>query len=214
MDAAMKAGLSTDSIHVFWAVEIALSGSTIRLTDSIDVTWSRGTFSGFDPVYGSLSKVSGLEDGIETALPSPSFELSSIAKAGIVALSNPTEQGARVRIFFGSWNKAAGQPHGEPEQVFVGRLDEAENAIAPGAGAFKISCITGEASQLEPSAQRRASAAFHQAAWPGELGMSNIPFLSRKYYWRADEPRGGAAATSTGGNPAIDVIDGVLNQIV
>lgn len=214
MDAALSAALSLPVVHPFWAVDIELPGETVRLTDSVNVTLFGQLYLAKDPKFGVLSKVEGIQDGIEMTVPRPSIELMPALDQANADLGSPLAQGSRVRVFFGAWDRENGQSHGDPEQVFIGRLDDASLDISDTRKVITISCITGEASQLEPSAQRRASDAFHQAAWPGELGMSNIPFLSRKYYWRADEPRGGAAVTSTGGNPAIDVIDGVRNHIV
>jgi len=217
MDAAMKASLGNDTIYPFLAVKIALSGGAVCLTTSPATTIDGELYTDVDPVYGSLVTVRGLRDGIDSAVPQPDIEIAPASETGYVNLQTFAEQGARIKIFWGSWNYVAGVPYGVPSERFTGLLDRPEQGLSPRTKGLVLTCITSAARAFEASDHRRASDSFHKSIWPGERGFENLPMLDRDYYHRQSEPKasrdGSSSGGGSGGNVTVDQLNDVVRQL-
>jgi hypothetical protein len=60
-----------------------------------------------------------------------------------------------------------------------------------------MECGTEEGRLLEENAERKLSDSFHQAVWPGELGLEFVTTVTRKIYWRANDPAGPGVVRAT-----------------
>lgn len=203
MDATLLANWSQPVSTHFTAVEIVLPSATLRLCSggfvSFAVDGVSASFTARDSVYGTLGQVKTIKDGIDATAMSASIKLYPPTDTALAALAAPTAQGSMVRIWQGAVDQTTGLSDGAPELLFTGELDVPQLSVSAGSWELTLECITEEARQLEPDAQRRLSDAFHQKIWPGELGLKHVTNLRRKIYWRLPEPRG-AATGSGGGN--------------
>tara|TARA_R110002073_G_scaffold120601_1_gene262638 strand:- start:15134 stop:15784 length:651 start_codon:yes stop_codon:yes gene_type:complete len=201
MDASLLANWSQSVSTHFTAVEIVLPSQTIRLVSggfvSFDVDGSPVSFTARDTVYGTLGEVAVIKDGIDAVALSATIKLLPPTDTAMAGIAAPAAQGSLVRIWQGAVDQATGLADGAPELLFTGELDFGTLSVSARSWVVALECLTEEARQLEPDAQRRLSDAFHQKVWPGELGLSHVTNLSRKIYWRLAEPRG--AATGGGG---------------
>lgn len=197
MDASLKQDLQGPSPLVFGAVEILLPTSTIRLATGAPIVIEGNTFSPRSAVYGTLSEVDGVEDGLDDVVPQPTVTLAGITDAGIVSLSAPAAQGSAIRLWFGTIDRASGLATGV-QQVFTGILDTCELSIAQQVKEFSLYPITELARALEPKDFRRCSDSFHQSIWPGERGMRRRPDLRRAFYWRLSGQNNGYPYSNDG----------------
>lgn len=187
MDTALVAALQGPAPTVCWLVEMALPAGTARLTDAGEVVFGGQVYRGLDPLLGALSSISGLKDGAANTTTRVDVVVLPRSDQAAAGLTDPTAQGARVRIWFGAINPATGAMIGTPELKFDGELDKA--AFTVGATwSVTVECGTQAERQLEPNEDWRLNHPFHSAIWPGETGLINVTDVTKKTYWRAESP--------------------------
>jgi hypothetical protein len=187
MDSALVTALQAPAPTVCWLVELALPSGTVRLTDAGVVAFGGQAFYGEHPTLGALGSISGLKDGAASTTTRVDVVVQSRSDQAVADLTDPTAQGARVRIWFGAVNPATGALSGAPELKFDGELDKA--AFTVGASwSVTLECGTQAERQLEPNEDWRLNHPFHSAIWPGETGLINVTDVTKKTYWRAESP--------------------------
>jgi len=189
VDSTLKAAWAGPTALVFTAVLIVINGgATIRLVDGGFVIIDGDTYTVEDDTFGTLGDVETISDGVDGQATRATVTLLPPTSAAIATLSAATAQGSAVTIMQGAVDPATGLCIGTPEVLFLGELDYPRFQVGGTSYALIMECGTEEGRLLEPNMERKLSDAFHQTAWPGELGEEFATGLTRKIYWRANDP--------------------------
>lgn len=163
------------------------------LSDSVTIRWTDGGFLRWGgnlyrakTTYGVISRTDEIVDGIDNEVTSCGIDVLPADQDAYDAMVAYEAQGSVITQHLAAVDFATGLLIGEPDLLLTSEVDEV--TVAAAAGGITIHTITEEARMLEPDDQRRATDAFHQSIWPGELGYSNKTTLRRKRYWRLDNP--------------------------
>lgn len=196
LSAPMAAEVEKSAFRGFVAVQILLPGATIRLIDgagtvSFDVGDGLGTqtFTGSDPVFGTLGGGSEIEDGIGNEAPSMTLTFYHKSNTAMALLTAPAALGSSVMIWFGTVSSATGLVVGTPLLLFEGLTDPAELIVTKNGHALQIPVDSIMVRLLEPDQGARMNNGFHQRCRPGELGMEFITSIVRKVPWGSDVPK-------------------------
>lgn len=199
MDATLKAALEGPAPTTFTAVSIALrGGATIRLVSGGFISLGGNAYVSEDATYGTLGDVDTIADGVDGQATRCLITLLPPTSSAIAALAAATAQGSTVIVYQGAFDRATGASIGTAETLFTGELDFPRLQIGGGSYALILECGTEEGRLLEPNEERKLSDAFHQACWPGELGLSFVTRLPRTIYWRVNKPAGVGVSASGG----------------
>lgn len=189
LDATLKTALEGAAPTTFTAVEIIINGgATIRLVSGGVVTIGGNVYSAEDSTYGTLGDVDTIADGADGQATRCTITMFPPSTAAITALAAATAQGSTVTVYQGAVNVSTGASIGTVETLFLGELDYPRMMINESSYALFLECGTEEGRLLEPNEERKLSDAFHQSIWTGELGLAFATRLTRKIYWRANDP--------------------------
>lgn len=189
MDALSIAEWKKSSPHGFLALSITLPDRTVRLTSGGQVTFDSNTYTAEDSTFGFLSQIGAFEDGDVTTATAPDLTFESPTDAGITDAVNADVQGSAWVLYWGVVDPATGDVIGTPIEWTAGNLNVATMAIAEGRRTLKFTSYTPEQFQL---LRRGVLLAEDPVLKPL---MSRV---SRKIYWRADEPRGRTSLGTSG----------------
>lgn len=186
MDSTLRTELEKISFTEVLLITVALPDGTIRWTDGGTVVWEGQVYTARDATYGAILGMEPIEDGVDTQATVCALTLAPKDSTAFNALIAPGVQGSPVTVHLGAVNRSTGALIGEPDLIV--RLELDQPRIAAGGAQMVFDCITEEARMLEPNEERRLTDVFHQLAWPGELGLSNVTAVKQHRYWRADRP--------------------------
>lgn len=206
MDAALNAPVIVD----FVAVEVVLPFATIRLiTGASEVTFPiadaltgavvQATFKGEDPTYGTVAGIDGITEGLGTTAPRLRFALNPPTRAASAQLNLPTNQGWPVRMWYGLVDPVTGAIIPDPEQEFIGWLDQPRFVGGPDrahAVEYDVACAMELLFAAEEG--QRLNHAQHVRAFPGELGLQWVSEIERQLPWGADTARSPMIAATDG----------------
>jgi len=201
----MQTALGADTPIVFGALKIALTGgATIRLLDGAgSVSFNAGggveTFTGSDPVFGVLSAIDEIADGVGDEAPGLSITLLPASDAAAVDLANPTMQGSPVTLWLGAVDRATGAVIADPLMIFYGELDQPTLVIDKGVRELEFECVSGFERMFENDEGARLADSFHQNVWPGETGLAQVTGITRTIYWGVEAPRATVVRGGGGG---------------
>lgn len=187
MDSSLKSDLQNPAFTSFVIVSVALAAGTVRLSSGGDIVYSANTYSPVNATYGALDKVASISDGSDDQIPVFEIDVLLPAAAAKAAWSVVTDQGADVTVYMGTINRATGAVIGV-ELLFFGEYNYPRFGVAKDSDRVTLVCTSQLARLLEPNHERKLSDAFHQQAWPGELGLAFATRLTKKIYWRATDP--------------------------
>lgn len=184
LDPQLLAELQKDRLILFGAVELILPSKAVRLLDGAAETVIEGeTYYGSDPDWGALDFVKGLSDSNGDNAPAPTLGLIPASTLSLSTMVDPALQGSSVRIMLGAMDRASGLPIGAMYVPFVGELnvptvkwDKNSRRVE-----FSLSGIGERLFAVEEG--RRLSDSFHQAVWPGELGLAFVTDVERTVVW-------------------------------
>ncbi len=159
--------------------------TTIRWTDGGFVRWDGNLYRALND-YGVVSRTDEIVDGIDNEVTACTLEVLPANQDAHDAMTAYGAQGSTITQHLATVDFATGLLTGEPELLLTSEVDDV--ALGSAAGAIAIHTITEEARMLEADDQRRATDAFHQSIWAGELGYANKTTLRRKRFWRLDNP--------------------------
>ena len=177
------------SVLVFVAVEIELDVGYLRLLDgSGEVTFLGRTFTGLDPMYGVLANLEKISDGFGDSAPSLNITINPPTADAAAILASEDMQGKSVAIWLGVLTPGAGvvQP---PLLVFSGQVDQGVLSVGVGSRSLALNCVSIWEIMFDDNQGTRLTNAFHQSAWPGELGFEFVTAIDRQLPWGADTPR-------------------------
>lgn len=169
-------------------MRIDLPERTVRMCDGGFLYWGADLYDSFDELFGTIGGAESFEE--KTGDEAPGGKLTFLpptASAG-GALTDPSYQGARMRFWLGEYDPETGQVVGDPDLTADLAIDTVTIKVSRGSRAVDV--------EFESAAKRlfmvmRGNALndrFHQACYPGELGMSNATGMPRSTAWGAATP--------------------------
>jgi hypothetical protein len=190
-DSAFLAGqFDPPSLLVFVAVEIALAAGFLRLVDgSGQVTFAGRTFAGLDPAYGVLNSLDPITDGFGDQAPGLAITINPATTDAAAILAGEDMQGRSVLIWIGTINPATGVVATDPVLVFVGEVDQGVLSVGIGTRSLALNCVSIWEQLFDDAQGVRLTNAYHQSAWPGELGFEYMTAVARQLPWGSDTPR-------------------------
>lgn len=207
MDPVLKAALSQPSVLLFGAIKISFPDYTLRLLDGAGQLVIAGeTYVGQDPVFGTISSISQLDEEIGDSAPEVEIALFPPDVSAAAALSHPDMQGSIVNLMVGAADPVTGAVIGSPESLFLGEID-VPTIETDGNGQRTVSYTVVSVFErlFEVEEGQRASNGWHQSIWPGELGLEHMTGTDVNLYWGAKPPAG--YSTSKGLGAARSAID-------
>jgi hypothetical protein len=178
------------SILVFVAVEIELASGYLRLIDgSGQVTFGGNTFVGLDSTYGVLAGLEAITDGFGGTAPSLNITINPPTADAANVLAGEDMQGRTVNIWLGVLPWPGAVNTAPPVLVFSGQVDQGVLAVGLGSRSIALNCVSIWELLFDDAQGVRLSNAYHQAAWPGELGFQFVTAVTRQLPWGADTPR-------------------------
>lgn len=220
MDAVLLHGLSSPSIRTFQAVRIDLqsTGQPIRLLDgSSTVSFAADgvtmTFSGRDPVFGTLGGIDTIAEQIASEAPSVSISLLPVSATAIGELSRPENQGSRVRVWFGAVDDITGVVLGT-ELLWSGRLDTVVTHIQANQQSCELVTVSGFDRLFATNEGEALNKEWHQAIWPGETGLDFNVDSTVEIYWggEAGKPATTPVPASSGASAAANFVTALLGR--
>lgn len=181
---AMVTALQANPTTLFGALQIDLkSGQTVRVLDGCaSLSFNGGTFTGLDPLFGTIAAIDTIEDGFGDEAPALSFNFLPASGAAIADLCTPTNQGSRVRVWLGALTSTY-TVVADPILLFDGELDQLTPTVGKGKRELDVDAVSGMERFFENQEGVRLSPTFHKSIWPGETGLDNITGLENKVFW-------------------------------
>ncbi len=184
---AMQTALAAPVVRIFGAVEINLPGYDLRLIDGPAAfkaaPWN--AFRGRDPVYGTLTAIDSLTDGIGDEAPKVSITLTPASGVAAGQLSAASLQGSPTRMWLGVVDVATGMVVPDPYLLFDGVLDVPTlNWGRTRTVDYEIASVFERFFDLEEGI--RLSDSWHQSVWPGELGLAFVTGVAETVPWGTD----------------------------
>ncbi|HEY1878433.1 MAG TPA: hypothetical protein VGG68_00725 [Caulobacteraceae bacterium] len=177
------------SLLLFVAVEIELDSGFLRLIDgSGSVSFLGRTFTGLDPEFGVLAGFDVVTDGFGNTAPSLNVTINPPTSSAAAILASEDMQGKTVSIWLGLLTPGAGVVQ-DPLLVFSGQVDQGVLSVGIGSRSIALACVSIWELMFDDNQGVRLTNAYHQAAWPGELGLEYVTAVTRQLPWGADTPR-------------------------
>lgn len=197
LDNTLSASLDASAIRVFVAVQIRLPTSTINLIDgSGTVTFNVGgspvTFTGQDPVFGTLGYLGSVSEQIAQESPSFSVGLYPPSETAAGELCQPENQGSKVLVWFGTVNDATGAPIGTPELLWSGRYDTAKFSSGENQHSVEIDTVSAFDRLFAAEENIRLNGTWHKSVWPDETGLDFVIAGLENPFWGVE----GASSTT------------------
>jgi hypothetical protein len=192
-DPATGAALAAPVVTVFGAIEIVLnSGHMLRVLNSggfVDFPDGR-RFTGGDPVFGSISKVESLADGVGDEAPALKITFNPSSDAAAATLSAASNQESPVTMWTGVVDPQTGRIVGEALPFFAGSLDT--TTIKSGAKSRTLEMVISSVFEdfFYNDDGARLSDTFHKSCWPNERGLAFVTYVVHQIYWGTDAPSG------------------------
>lgn len=175
LNPGMATGLLARFVRSFVAVKIDLPTGTIRLLDASGVvTFSAGTFTGSDPIGGTLKSISVLSESMATEAPRFQIGLFPDSPGAIADLCAVNAQGSEVTVYAGIVDDATGAVLGVPEVIMHGMTDVPRLLVSPLQRYVEIDCGTVFDRMFSKSEGGRWIDGEHQSIWPGEDGLAHV----------------------------------------
>ncbi|MCW1985331.1 UNVERIFIED_ORG: hypothetical protein M2348_001063 [Sphingomonas sp. R1F5B] len=171
-------------------VQIDLPDRTVRLSDGGVVRWGSEIYAARDSVYGVISEVEELTEGVGDEVPSLGITYLPAASAAPADLARDGDQASRVRLWIAELNMATGAVIGTPDLQFDGQLDQAVLTVGRDRRDLTTTVVSTAERLFARNEGNSLSPAFHALLWPGEAGQDLATGLTTPVAW-------GATATGT-----------------
>jgi hypothetical protein len=189
MDSALETALEADGPLVFWAIEIAADGFTLRLLDGSGVVSLGGhTFLGEDPNYGTWDGPPEFGDGITSDAPTLACTLRPPSDAVAVALLDALPQGTAVNIYFGALNRSTGALIGYDNRGEF-EVDVAILAAGKNVSGIGLDLVSIWERFFEVDEGLGLTDGAWQSIYSGEKAFEYVSVVQRQLPWGSDGPR-------------------------
>lgn len=177
------------ALLAFIAVEIELDQGFLRLIDGAGQVSCLGrTFYGQDPTFGVLANLDPITDGMGSQAPGLNVTINPPTADAAAILGSEDMQGKSVLIWFGVLSPNAGVVQ-DPLLIFNGQVDQGVLSVGAGTRSIALACVSVWELMFDDQQGNRLTNAWHQSAWPGELGFEFVTAITRQLPWGADTPR-------------------------
>lgn len=204
MDSLSIAAWQSANPHAFIALELVLPDETVRLTSGGTVVFGGETYHPEHADIGVLSSVANIEEGQVSEAIAPDMTFEPYTDDGVAALTDPEAQGSPWTLYWGQINPETGAVIGTPVTLTTGLLNVPTLTLSAGRRSVMMTSYTFEQFQLTPRNVRLAETPALKPLMSG---------VTRKVYWRAEQPRG-AIRYNGGGGSGGGSGGGVNNRIV
>jgi len=202
LDASLNTALQGAAPLVCLLLKIELPDHTIRLVDGAgEVVFNAETYLGEDETYGVLENIETLSEQVGTEAPLVRLTFLPASVNALADLTDPTNQGAPVHIWFGAVDHATGALSGEPELLFFGELDTADVDVSSTSTVISFNVASAWERLFDANEGQRLNNAFIQSVYPGALGASFVIAIQRDLPWGYDAPRPAVVSDVIGGRP-------------
>lgn len=128
LETALNTAINEQSVTLFTAVQIALPDQTINLIDTagfvtFNVDGSPVTFTGSDPIFGTLMGVSAVGSQMGNETPRSTITIQPPTVEAMGHLAGVNVQGSVVRVWEGAVDQSTGAVIGTPHQFWTGLID-------------------------------------------------------------------------------------------
>lgn len=197
---AMDAALAADRCIWFVAAKADLPGGvTVRILDAAgEVTWSEGTFTGVDPLFGTINNIENISDGVGDQAPQLNISFLPADDADAAALTNPAYQGSRLRLWLGALNVSTKAVVLDPLLMFDGEIDQPRLEIDASQRGVDMDCVSSFEKLFTDDEGIRLSPANHKEVWPGETGLDDITGIVKQVIWGPGSKLTSASPSSSG----------------
>lgn len=190
LEAALRQGSWTRAI----LVRLDLPDGVACFTDGGVVAFDCGDGDGAE-IYWSNHPTWGLLNGVPTGMGSSTGGQNTRVDIGFLpkdaettaALTDPLNQGVRVRVWRGAVNRTTGALIGAPSLRFDGELDTPSMTVGENGRVVTWECGTEADLQLEDNSDWRLNHALQSKIWPGDDGLANVVNVvnaTRNMEWR------------------------------
>ncbi|WP_158014074.1 hypothetical protein [Sphingomonas sanxanigenens] len=170
-------------------MEIALPGGRfIRLCDGGFVYWGPTLYESLDPDFGAIEAAETFEEKVGDEAPGGKVTFLPTSTAAAVDLSRPEYQGARMRFWLAEVDPNSGQIVGTPEQTADLAIDTTTLKLSKGERKLDVEFVSSAERLFLIYKGNALNDRFHQACYPGELGMANATGVPRSTAWGVESP--------------------------
>lgn len=175
-------------------VEFEMPDRTVRLCDGGFVDWpARGMFTSKDDDYGTIESVEAVSEAISDEAPAGRLTLLPAVTAAAADLFHPTAQGRPIKFWLAEVDRETGLLIGDPELVFSGFIDFMTLKFSKNDRKVEIEFISSAEKLFFIREGNVLSDAFHQQAWPGELGFTRCTGTQVAVPWGVSGPGRGTS---------------------
>jgi hypothetical protein len=200
LDASLNTALQGAAPLVCLLLKIELPAGDVRLIDGAgEIVFNGETYLGKHSLYGTLDMIESMNEEVGTEAPMVRISVLPESLSAFASITNPLNQGSRVRIWFGAVNPTTGALIGQPELLFLGEIDTADAEV--GRNNTRISFNVGSAWErlFDANEAQRLNNAFIQSVYPGALGASFVIAVQRDLPWGYDAARPAVVSDVIGG---------------
>ena len=186
-------------------LKIEFPTRTVRLCDGGFFVWGSETYRDRDDVFGVVSALEGLGEGIGDEVPALRITMMPPGATAPSDLSQPGFQTSRTRLWIAEYDADTGLIDGTPDLKFDGFVDQ--TTITRGRSTYSLDMtIVADGERLfQRNIGNSLNPAFHQSVWPGETGENNATGLGRAVAWGVESP---PSAYAGGGGGSFNVWTG------
>lgn len=204
LDTILSAGLDLPSYRVFFALQIDLPGYPLRLIESDGevrflVDGVMQTFTGKDPIYGTLANVGSIAEAVATSAPILDIGILPPTEAAFGELGKPGIQGSLARVWFGIIDEATGLPRGAPELIFIGDFDTTIQTEDSEIRKVDVTITTSWERLQAAQEGQRLNDVWHQSIHPGDNCLSWNSEITMTQPWGMQTPTPTAGSQPGGG---------------
>lgn len=179
---------------LFVGVEVQLpdAGWLRLLAGAGEVVMAGKTFVGEDATFGTMAELDAVQDGFGDDAPALRIGIAPPTTSAAAILAGQNMQGRTVLVWFGVIDRATGQAGtgtDAPVLIFAGEVDQGVLKVDRGSRAITLECVSIWERLFEDAEGVRLTNAYHQSAWPGELGFEFVTDVQRQLPWGSDTPR-------------------------
>lgn len=172
-----------DSVTLAGLVKIELPGKTLLLCDGAFVKWGADTFFSSDDDFGIIGGVEPLSEGVGDSAPALRLTFLPSSAADAAALSQPSWQGSRVRLWIAEVDIATNLVAGTPDLIFDGQTDSTELVIGQAKRDLVMDVVSAAERLFVIDEGNTLSDRFQQYLYPGERGEENATGVGVGVAW-------------------------------
>ena len=172
-------------------------GPTIRLSDGGFITWGTETFTGLDPVFGTIGSVESMAEGVGDEIPALELTLLPPVTSAPAELTAPGYQNSEVNIYIGEFSQETGQFIGTPDVMFNGQIDQPIFRIGRERREIVLTIVSTAERLFLQNSGNSLTPRWQKSIWPGDKGHDNAVGLTIPVAWGVEQrPVAGSGAST------------------